>query len=132
MTQPELLWQPSPARVAASRLTSFAATQGFSPPDYAALWQWSVDHLEDFWAAVWDEFDVRPSQPYDRVLTTREMPGARWFPGARLNLADHVLRRTGSTPALLAVGEDGPATEVSWDELRGLVGALAEIGRAHV
>ena len=125
MTQPELLWQPSPARVAASRLTSFAAKQGFSPPDYAPLWQWSVDHLEDFWAAVWDEFDVRPSQPYDRVLTTREMPGARWFPGARLNLADHVLRRTGSAPALLAVGEDGAATEVSWDELRGLVGALA-------
>ena len=125
MTGPEILWQPSPERVAAARLTSFAAKQGFSPPDYAALWQWSVEHLEDFWAAVWDEFDVRPSTPYDRVLTTREMPGAAWFPGARLNLVDHVLRRTGSGPALLALGEDGPATEVSWDELRALVGALA-------
>ena len=120
-----VLWEPSPERVAASRLTSFAARQGFPPSDYAGLWQWSVDRLEDFWAAVWVEFDVQASVPYDQVLTTREMPGARWFPGARLNFADHVLRRTGPGTALVAVAEQGVAVEVSWDELRAQVGALA-------
>ena len=120
-----VLWEPSPERVAASRLTGFAARQGFSPPDYAGLWQWSVDRLEDFWAAVWVEFDVQASAPYEQVLTTREMPGARWFPGARLNLADQVLRWTGDAPALLSTGEQGGLVEVSRDELRGLVGALA-------
>ena len=124
-----VLWQPSPERVAASRLTAFATTvrahHGVAADDYDSLWQWSVDHLEDFWAAVWDEFDVRASTPYEQVLTTREMPGAQWFTGARLNFADQVLRWTGGGPALIAVGEQGPAVEVSWDELRGLVGALA-------
>jgi len=124
-----VLWQPSPERVAASRLTSFAANvqdrYGAVVEDYASLWQWSVDHLEDFWAAVWDEFDLRASVPYDQVLTTREMPGARWFPGARLNVADQVLRHRGSGTALLGLDESGLPVEVSWDELRGLVGALA-------
>ncbi len=125
MAEPSVLWRPSDERVQASRLTTFAAGQGFSPPDYEALWQWSVDHLEDFWAAVWDGFDVRASAPYDQVLSTREMPGARWFTGARLNLADQVLRWTGDAPALLSAGEQGELFEVSRDELRGLVGALA-------
>ncbi|MBC7373649.1 MAG: acetoacetate--CoA ligase, partial [Frankiales bacterium] len=113
------------ARVAGSRLTAFAARQGFAPDDYEALWRWSVEHLEDFWAAVWDEFDIRASAPYDQVLTTRQMPGARWFPGARLNLADQVLRWTGVAPALLSVGEQGEPVVVTRDELRGLVGALS-------
>ena len=65
------------------------------------------------------------SAPWTQVLTTREMPGARWFPGARLNLVDHVLRHTGDGPAVVAVDEPGETVELSWDELRGLVGALA-------
>lgn len=125
MADERVLWRPSAERVAASRLTGFAARQGFAPPDYEALWQWSVDHLDDFWAAVWDTFDVRASAPYAQVLTTRAMPGARWFPGARLNLVDQVLRWTGQAPALVAAGEQGEPYEVSRDELRGLVGALA-------
>ncbi|MCW2616544.1 MAG: putative acyl-CoA synthetase [Frankiales bacterium] len=125
MSDEQVLWRPSAERVAASRLTSFAARQGYGPPDYERFWQWSVDHLEDFWAAVWDEFDVRAATPYEQVLTTREMPGARWFPGARLNLVDQVLRWTGDAPALIAASEHGEPVEVSRDELRGLVGALA-------
>ena len=70
----------------------FTARVGVPPGDYRALWRWSVENLEDFWAAVWDHFDVRPSAPYDRVLTSRAMPGASWFQGARLNYVDQVLR----------------------------------------
>ena len=55
------------------------------------LWRWSVDDLEGFWASVWEFFDVQASEPYDQVLTTREMPGARWFTQSRLNYCQHML-----------------------------------------
>jgi acetoacetyl-CoA synthetase len=130
----EVLWRPSRERVEQSRLTRFAEQvrdrHGVEAHDYEALWRWSVEHLEDFWALVWDHFDVLHSAPYDAVLTTRRMPGAHWFPGARLNLAENVLRVRGSHPALVSVGEEGAPVEVSWDELRGQVGALQESLRA--
>jgi acetoacetyl-CoA synthetase len=125
---PEVLWRPSPERVERSRLTRFVAQvrerHGVGADDYEALWQWSVDALEDFWALAWDHFDVLASRPYDQVLSSRTMPGAQWFPGARLNLAENVLRVRGSSPALVATGEGSPVVEVSRDDLRLQVGAL--------
>ena len=59
--------------------------------DYDELWRWSVDDLEGFWGSIWDFFGVRAHAPYERVLGARAMPGAEWFPGARLNYAEHVL-----------------------------------------
>ncbi|HEU0102135.1 MAG TPA: acetoacetate--CoA ligase [Mycobacteriales bacterium] len=125
-----VLWEPSPERVAAARLTAFAAYASErhgapADPTYEQLWAWSVEHLPEFWAAAWEYFDVVASAPYDRVVTTLEMPGARWFPGARLNLAENVLRADRPGPALVATTEQGPVREVSWPELRGLVGAFA-------
>ena len=77
-----------------SRLAEFVrwlASQGRVQVDgYDALWAWSTTSLEDFWQAVWDFFDVRSSAEPDCVLVERVMPGARWFPGARLNYAEHV------------------------------------------
>ena len=126
----QVLWQPAPDRVARSRMTRFAeqvrARHGVALDDYDALWRWSVDALEDFWAAVWEHFDVVAHTPYEQVLTTREMPGARWFPGARLNFAENLLRVRGPHAALVAVGEQGEPVEVSWDDLRGQVGALQQ------
>ncbi len=123
-----VLWQPSAERMARSRLTAFAAhanTRHQAPIDsYQALWGWSVEKLEDFWAAAWEHFDVLASAPYQRVLTDRKMPGASWFPGARLNLAENVLRAERTGVALVAVSEQGPAREVSWAQLRGMVGAF--------
>ena len=58
---------------------------------YDELWRWSVGDLEGFWGSIWDFFGVRAHTPYERVLAEREMPGAEWFPGARLNYAEHVL-----------------------------------------
>ncbi|MGW6172219.1 acetoacetate--CoA ligase [Arthrobacter sp. NPDC055138] len=60
--------------------------------DYEEAWQWSVDHLEDFWGEVWDHFDVISHSPYTAVLAERTMPGARWFPGATLNYTEHIVR----------------------------------------
>ncbi len=130
----EVLWRPSSQRVEGARLTRFAERvrerHGLQvtrdAAGYEALWRWSVEHLEDFWARVWDEFDVLASRPYDRVATSRELPGAHWFPGARLNLAENVLRVRGPHAALVAADEDGAVVEVSWDELRGQVGALQQ------
>ncbi len=131
----EVLWQPDQDRVERSRLTAFAAQvgrEGLECVDYEQLWQWSVDHLEEFWQHAWSFFDVVASRPYDSVLSSRAMPGARWFQGSRLNLAENVLRPEREGTALVALGEAGETQEVSWAELRGLVGAfqatLARLG----
>src|SRR4051812_14868087 len=133
----DLLWTPSPDQAEHTRLTEFtrfaAARTGREFPDYAALWRWSTTELEEFWSAIWDFFDVRASEPPTAVLAERTMPGARWFPGARLNFAEHVLRneRPGA-PALLAVSETSPVREVPWAEfarqVRRLAGHLRERG----
>ena len=59
--------------------------------DYDELWRWSVEEIEDFWAAIWEFCGVRASKPYEQVLSSHEMPGARWFEGAELNYAENVL-----------------------------------------
>ncbi|MEU4165016.1 acetoacetate--CoA ligase [Actinoplanes sp. NPDC026670] len=124
MTEP--IWQPDPGTTAS--ITAFAhlaeSRTGRSMPGYRELWQWSVSDLTAFWATVWDFFDVQSDSGYDRVLDDTPMPGARWFPGACLNYAEHALRdRTGL--ALIAVTEDGRTTEVTWDQLRTQVAAFA-------
>ena len=95
------------------------------------LWQWSVDSLEDFWASLWEYFHIKASSPYSEVLVERKMPGAKWFPGARLNYAEHVFRNaTSSRPAVLFHSERHHLVEVSWSELYEKVGAVAHALRA--
>src|SRR6266487_2799229 len=90
------------------------------------LWQWSVTHIEDFWASLWEYFHVQSSKPYKTVLVERKMPGAQWFPGAELNYAEHVFRNsTPDRPALLFRSERQDMVAVSWDELYHKVGAIA-------
>ncbi|TKJ34547.1 acetoacetate--CoA ligase [Blastococcus sp. CCUG 61487] len=132
LTPGQVLWRPDPERVEASRLTAFArdveARYGVSFDDYESLWRWSVENLEEFWAEVWRFFDVAPGTSYDTVLADRRMPGATWFPGARLNYAEHVLRAgagRGGDTVLVAVGEDGDQRELTWAELTEQVGAAA-------
>jgi acetoacetyl-CoA synthetase len=96
--QPGTLLRPAPAREDWHRsrmgrfLQHIEEQTGQHFPDYEAAWQWSVDHLEEFWAEVWDFFEVISHAPYETVLHERTMPGARWFPGARLNYTEHVVR----------------------------------------
>lgn len=126
----DLLWTPSPARIEKSHTTAFmrwlAKERGRSFASYEEMWRWSVDDLEGFWQAIWDFFQVRSSTPYERVLADRRMPGARWFPGAHLNYAEHALRfeRPGAD-ALMYLSERIPLTRMSWDELGGKVRILA-------
>ena len=60
--------------------------------DYTELWRWSTEHIDDFWRAIWDYFHLESTTPVTRVLGKRTMPGAEWFPGTRLNYAQHILR----------------------------------------
>jgi acetoacetyl-CoA synthetase len=122
-TVPPVLWRPSDDRVARATITRYTRwleqSRGLELPEYDALWRWSVDDLEGFWASVWEFFDVQASRGYDEVLTSREMPAARWFPGAELNYAQHIFR--GHDPASVAVrhaSELRPLQELSWSELR--------------
>jgi acetoacetyl-CoA synthetase len=95
--------------------------------DHDEFWAWSVDELERFWTSIWDYFEVSSSAPYSAVLTDGQMPDVRWFPGARLNWAEHILRAgEPEAPALICVREGVAATrEFSWAQLRRDVAAAA-------
>jgi acetoacetyl-CoA synthetase len=114
----KLLWEPSAQRVERATITRFARAVG-REGGYDDLWRWSVDDLEAFWAAVWEFCDVRASTPYERVLGRREMPGAEWFPGARLSYAEHYFRdRDDDAVAIRHAGELRELGQWTWGELR--------------
>ena len=135
----DLLWTPGPTQVARANVTGFTRwlgeTRGHEFAGYDALWRWSVTDLDGFWQAVWDYCGVGASAPPTAVLGRRTMPGAEWFPGARLNYAEHVLRherraRTGQREgpggdALLFAGEAVPLQGLAWPVFAGQVRILA-------
>jgi acetoacetyl-CoA synthetase len=131
---PAVLWSPTPESARATRIAEFArwvaarrdVDLGGDPPDYDALWRWSVEHVEQFWADFAQWSGVLPGVPDDRVLTRRRMPGAEWFPGTTVNYAEQAFAHADDAyPALIAVAEDGDPVEISWAALRGQVGAFA-------
>ena len=126
-------WVPTDRDIADARVTDFArfAEQrtGSAFPDYHALWRWSVEDIDGFWATLWDYFEVGDRGP--TVLENGEMPGARWFPGATLNYVDQIVRNARTDrPAIIYVSEEGPDREVSWAELLGRTAAFADALRA--
>ncbi len=125
-----LLWQPSAARIQNAQVTAYMTwleqTRGLKFADYHALWQWSVDEVEAFWASIWDFYAIQHSAPYTTVLEARTMPRTKWFTGSKLNYAEHALRHAdGHKPAIIFQSELKPRTEVSWDELKRQVAAVA-------
>lgn len=134
---PAPLWSPSAERIAASRMEAFRRfvnqRHALGLADYPALHAWSVQRREAFWQAIVDFFEVRFQQPPRAVLEEgTQMPSARWFPGATLNFAEHLLRRRDDAPALIAVSEDGRREVLSHAELArhvaGLQKRLAALG----
>src|SRR3954452_5790085 len=123
--EPKLLWRPSADRAEHTTIARFAHEVGHDG-DYDELWRWSVDDLEGFWAAIWEFFDVQAAEPYERVLGSREMPGAEWFVGARLNYAEHVFRsRKEPDLALQHASELRELDQLTWGELRDLTARIA-------
>src|SRR5579859_1302281 len=126
----QLLWTPTVAQVEDTNLSRFAKwlarERGLQFDSYEAMWKWSVSQIEDFWQAMWDYFGIQSSARHTRVLGKRTMPGAEWFPGARLNYAQHILRneRAGAD-ALLFMSETTRLTGVPWESFAGQVRILA-------
>ena len=134
MGQP--LWRPDSKRVAAANITAFAEQVArehrITIGDYAALHRWSVERAEHFWEALWSFGGVVADTRGEVVVADRErMPGARWFPGARLNFAENLLRHRGPEPAIIFQGERGGARTLSHDQLQREVARLAHALQRH-
>ena len=100
----EPLWQPTPEHVAATRMAALMGETGHAT--YGDLWQWSVDQPEAFWSTVWDFCGAVGEKGSDILADGDKMPGARWFPQARLNFAENLLQRRDQDDALVFWGED--------------------------
>ena len=129
------LWQPTRERAAATNLAAFMRqverNHGVVCADYAALWRWSVAEREAFWREVWSFGGVMAQTQGQRAVADIEaMPGARYFPDARLNFAENLLRRNDSTPAIFFRGEDKARSVHSWADLNESVSRLQQALRA--
>jgi acetoacetyl-CoA synthetase len=127
--EPQLLWQPSEERIRQSTLTRFADwvadRRGLTFDDYQALWRWSVTELEQFWPDVVEFFAVR-LEDAGAVFEGSEMPGVRWFPGARVSYAEHIFRdKDDSAVAIRHASELRELDSWTWAELRAQTAAIA-------
>ncbi|WP_335943962.1 acetoacetate--CoA ligase [Pseudomonas sp. G166] len=125
----DILWQPSPERIAQSRMNAFRqfvnARHHLQLNDYPALHAWSIDQREAFWQAIVDFFEIGFQQaPTDVLVEGPQMPSARWFPGATLNFAEHLLRRRDEAVAVVALDENGDQEHLTWAELAAHVAGL--------
>ena len=130
----EPLWRPRPEDVGGALVTRFREgverDHGVALDDHAALWRWSVEHPGPFWRSVWDFCGV-VGEPGQRLLEDGErMPGARFFPDARLNFAENLLRRRDGSEALVAWDEHGLRRRLTWSGLYTEVARLAGAFRA--
>jgi acetoacetyl-CoA synthetase len=134
--EPPVLWRPSAERVRSANLSHFIAAAealtGTTFPDYSALWQWSVDAPADFWRLVWTFCGVIGGGPGEVALEhPNAMPGARFFPQARLNFAENLLRRSDASDALVFWGENVVRRRMSWSELNASVSQLQQALKAE-
>ncbi len=132
----EPLWVPSADRIAAANITRFTAdaaqrwAREFT--DYNSVHRWSVEHPEEFWRSVWDTVPVIRSVDAATVLEDAHlMPGARWFPGARLNYAENLLRKNDDSPSMVFRDETGETRTLSAAEVSEQVAAVAAALRAE-
>jgi acetoacetyl-CoA synthetase len=126
------MWQPDSVWAQSSALAGFAQFVGRSAEDYAALHAWSVSDIGDFWSAFWDyagvigdKGDIAFEAPSDARMT-----GARFFPNARLNIAENFLKGDGAALAVIETDEDGSRRDISRAQLRAEVSRIARGMRA--
>lgn len=130
MAEGDLLWQPPITRQQQATITRYVEwlrhEKGLNFATYDELWSWSVTDVPAFWESIWQFFDVRAHADHSAVLAKRSMPGAQWFPGAKLNYAEHALRAgEDDSPAVIAYSEVRDREVVTWGELRRQVAAAA-------
>ena len=125
------LWQPTDDQIDTSQMADFARFVSrepapHNPSSYQSLYDWSIDDPAAFWSSVWDYLGVIGERGSDRVVTNGEqMPGASWFPDAKLNFAENLLRRRDDGIALVGLLENGERKTLSYAQLHCEVAALA-------
>ena len=129
MTPAAPLWTPSPERVAGTTLRRFmdflGERAGRRFADYADIHAFSIAEREAFWSALWDFCGVI-GEKGERILVDDRMPGAKFFPDARLNFAENLLRRHDTGEAMVFAGEDGSSLRLTWADLNALVSRLQQ------
>ncbi len=125
------LWSPSEGRVKNANLTRFMEyvnqKHGKRFQAYDELYQWSIDKIPEFWAAMWEFGEIIASRGYERVVDDpNKMPGANWFMGARLNFAQNLLRYRDDHIAFIFRGETQKRAKMTYAELYGVVARLAK------
>lgn len=125
------LWQPSAEHIQSTRLSAFIRHTRREFADYQALHRWSVEDSEAFWQEVWQFTGVIGNMGSERLRQPTAMPGAEWFPQAKLNFAENLLRRRDERQALVFWGEDQCKTQLSYAELYAAVSRLAQALRAQ-
>jgi acetoacetyl-CoA synthetase len=131
MTDRDLLWEPSEERRKQANITRFISfinrSHGHSIHSYDELYRWSIRQIPEFWAAMWEFGGIKASRKYDEVVDDlRKFPGARWFPGARLNFAENLLRYRDDRTAFIFRGETRKSARMTYKELYTRVYRLAE------
>ncbi|MCF8198906.1 MAG: acetoacetate--CoA ligase [Sulfuritalea sp.] len=130
------IWQPSKKRIAGTRLTGFMEAaekrwnRRLASAEFSTLHAWSIDHPEEFWTSVWEFGEVRGKMGSVVVTDREKMPGANWFPAARLNFAENLLRRRDKADALVFWGEDKIKGRASHADLYQAVAQTAAALRA--
>ncbi len=124
------LWTPSQERIREANLTSFIAfvnrKYGLGLTTYSELYQWSIEKVSDFWSAVWDYTGIVCSRPYEKIVDDLDkFPGAKWFPGARLNFAENLLRYRDEKAAFISRAETGDSSRLTYSDLYRKVGRVA-------
>jgi acetoacetyl-CoA synthetase len=130
------MWKPSQALIEQANVTAFARQAvrrwKLRLNTYPDFYTWSVDHPEQFWGSVWDSCGVIASNKGARVLVDgKRMPGAKWFPDARLNFAENMLRRRDAADAFVFWDETGFRRRISHAELHAEVSRAAQAMRAE-
>jgi acetoacetyl-CoA synthetase len=124
------LWTPSEERKQAANITRFIheinSRHGLDLDSYLGLYHWSIEYIPDFWEDVWDFAEIKASKRFDTVVEDlTKFPGAKWFPGARLNFAENLLRYRDDQLAFIFKGETQTSKQMTYAELYDAVARLA-------
>jgi hypothetical protein len=126
------LWVPSRDKIKNANMTRFIEfvnkKYGKKFRTYDELYQWSVGSIPDFWVAIWDFAGVKASKKWDKVVDDlKKFPGTKWFPGAKLNFAENLLRYRDDRLAFIFRGETQKLAKMTYKELYHTVPGLAKI-----
>jgi len=132
-----LLWEPTEENIKNANMTRFMEfvnqRHGKNFKDYEGLYNWSIENIPEFWGDMWEFGEIVHSQGFDRVVDDLDkMPGSKWFPGARMNFAENLLRYRDDRPAIIFKGEARVDRTITYSQLFDQVARLTKALRDMV